>query len=133
VNDLARRAGIAAHVVRYYTQCGLLHPVRNARNAYREYAESDLLRLQFVCRAKTIGFTLQEIRMILRAAESGSTGTQVRQLVQARSREYEKKLEEALRLQQRIREAIAAWGDAADPSPDATSLQRLINAVAHEK
>jgi DNA-binding transcriptional MerR regulator len=133
VNDLARRARIAAHVVRYYTQCGLLHPVRNARNAYREYAESDFQRLQFICRAKTIGFTLREISMILQAAEAGSAGPQVKQLVQSRSREHEKRLEDAQRLQQRIREAIAAWGDAAEPPPDPTSLRRLIEAVAFEE
>ena len=64
VNELARRAGIPAHVVRYYTQCGLLIPARNARNAYREYRETDLHRLRFICKVKMIGLTLSEIDMI---------------------------------------------------------------------
>jgi DNA-binding transcriptional MerR regulator len=133
VNDLARRAGVAPHVVRYYTQCGLLYPMRNARNAYREYGEADLVRLQFICRAKTIGFTLDEIKTILKAADSGLPGSTLRQLVQSRCREHEKRLEDAQRLQRRIREAIEAWGDTDDSSLDPQVLRRLIDAVALEE
>lgn len=70
VNELARRAGIPAHVIRYYTQCGLLSPARNARNAYRDYDEMALRRLRFICNVKRLGFTLTEIGMILDAEEA---------------------------------------------------------------
>jgi DNA-binding transcriptional MerR regulator len=41
VQQLAKQVGLPAHVVCYYTQCGLLRPSRSARNRYREYAETD--------------------------------------------------------------------------------------------
>ena len=133
VNDLARLAGIAPHVVRYYTQRGLLDPARNARNGYREYRESDLYRLQFICRAKTVGFTLTDIKLILRDADSGvAPCPQVRRLVQRRSEENEQKLAEAQRLQRRIREAVDAWEKIPDAPPDHQSLCRLIDALALE-
>ncbi|HEY5568980.1 MAG TPA: MerR family transcriptional regulator, partial [Gammaproteobacteria bacterium] len=82
VNDLATRAGVPPHVVRYYTRRGLLHPKRNARNGYREYAAADLYRLKFICRAKRVGFTLTDIEMILGDADRGvSPCLQVRRLV----------------------------------------------------
>ena len=86
VNELATRVGIAPHVVRYYSQRGFLSPRRNARNAYREYGESDLLRLRFICRAKALGFTLKEIGLILEAADGAVVhATPLVELVRARS------------------------------------------------
>ena len=131
VHELARRVGIAPHVVRYYTQRGLLDPRRNTRNAYREYRESDLYRLQFICRAKTVGFTLTDIKLILGDADGGvAPCPQVRQLVQLRARENEQALAEAQRLQRRIREAIDTWEKIPDQPPDHKSLCRLIDALA---
>ena len=134
VTELARLAGIAPHVVRYYTQRGLLAPVRNARNSYREYRNSDVYRLQFICRAKTVGFTLTDIELILRDADAGvAPCPQVRELVQLRSEENEQKLAAAQRLQGRIREAIDAWSKIPDRPPDHHSLCRLIDALALEE
>jgi len=134
VNDLARLAGIAPHVVRYYTQRGLLDPARNARNGYREYRESDLYRLQFICRAKTVGFTLTDIKLILRDADGGvAPCPQVRALVQLRSKENEQRLVEAQRLQRRIRDAIETWEKIPDRPPNHQSLCRLIDALALEE
>jgi DNA-binding transcriptional MerR regulator len=131
VHDLARRAGIAPHVVRYYTQRGLLQPDRNARNRYREYGSADLYRLQFICRAKMVGFTLADIKLILSDADAGTAPCpQVRQIVQLRAMENEQKLVSAQRLQQRIREAVVAWEKIPDRPPDHRSLCQLIDAIA---
>jgi DNA-binding transcriptional MerR regulator len=131
VFELAKRGGVPAHVVRYYTQRGLLRPVRNSRNRYREYGEADLYRLQFVCRAKTVGFTLTDIELILRDADRGVPPCpEVRRLVRLRAQENEQRLAAAGDLQRRIREAVDAWEAIPDQAPDHKSLCRLIDAVA---
>ena len=133
-NDLAKRVGIPAHVVRYYTQRGLLRPARNARNRYREYGESDVYRLQFICRAKTVGFTLSDVQLILRDADSGvAPCPEVRRLVQVRAEENERRLADAEHLQRRIRAAVQAWNAMSDQPPDHQSLCRLIDAVVLER
>ena len=133
VNELARRAGVPAHVVRYYTQCGLLSPARNSRNAYREYGEDDLHRLRFICKFKTIGFTLSEIDMILKAVdEDASPLPAVRDLMRLRAEQYRKELASAQRLQQRIIELTEQWSAADDGTPERVKLQRLIEAVVLE-
>ena len=134
VNEVARRAGIPAHVVRYYTQCGLLSPARNSRNAYREYCETDLQRLRFICKAKVIGFTLSEIDMILRAVDDDTSAfATIRDLIQVRAQQYQRALASAQRLQQRIMEAIAQLEEPDDSIPERVKLQRLIDAVVlHE-
>jgi DNA-binding transcriptional MerR regulator len=133
VNDLARLAGIPPHVVRYYTQCGLLSPARNSRNAYREYGESDLHRLRFICKVKTIGFTLTEIGMILSAAdEDAAPFPAIRDLMRLRAEQYQRELASAQRLQRMILEVIEQWNRPDDGITERVKLQRLIEAVALE-
>ena len=134
VNELARRAGIPAHVVRYYTQCGLLSPARNSRNAYREYGESDLHRLRFICKAKIIGLTLNEIDMILRAVDDDAPRlSTIRDLLRSRAERYREELASAQRLQQRIMQAIEQWNEPDATIPENVKLRRLIDAVVlHE-
>ena len=134
VNELARRAGIPAHVVRYYTQCGLLTPARNSRNAYREYCESDLRRLRFICKVKTMGFTLGEIDMILTAADDDTSPLDgIRELMQFRVEQYRRELMSAQRLQQRIMDAIEKWNEPEGAAvPERAKLGRLIEAVLLE-
>ena len=134
VHDLAVRAGVAPHVVRYYTQRELLRPERNESNQYRMYSDSDLYRLRFICRAKRVGFTLSDIKMILHDAEAGVMPCpQVRDIIRKRTQDNEKRLEESMRLQRRMSDAIATWNEIPDQPPDHRSLCRLIDAVAIEE
>lgn len=131
VNVLAKRAGVAPHVVRYYTRCGLLTPQRNARNGYREYAPADVYRLRFIRGAKLVGFTLSDISLILRDADAGEAPCpEVRQIVQRRVRNHEECLAAAGRLQARIRAAVRLWETMPDQPPDHERLCRLIEAIA---
>jgi DNA-binding transcriptional MerR regulator len=130
VNELARRAGIPAHVVRYYTQRGLLSPARNSRNAYREYGETDLHRLRFICKAKIIGLTLSEIDMILGAVDDDAPRlSPIRDLLRSRAERYREELASAQRLQQRIMEALELWNEADVSISEHVKLRRLIDAV----
>ena len=132
VNELARRVGIVPHVVRYYSQRGFLSPRRNARNSYREYGESDLHRLRFICRAKALGFKLKEIGLILEAADGHLVSAiQLAQLVRARLADVERHQADAERLHRRIHEAIARWPVVAPWS--AADLRSLIDAIAQEE
>lgn len=131
VHDLAERAGVPDHVVRYYTQRGLLEPRRNSHNGYREFAPADLYRLRFICRAKLVGFTLSDISLILKDADRGvAPCPQVREIVRQRAEDNERRLAAAKRLQSRIRAAVDVWETMPDEPPDHESLCRLIDALA---
>ena len=65
IGELARRVGIPIDTVRYYERNGLLPPPARRASGYREYDECDIPRLQFVLRAKALGFSLQEVRELL--------------------------------------------------------------------
>ena len=130
VIELARQAGVADHVVRYYTQVGLLTPARDPENHYRDYAESDVYRVRFIRRAKSLGFTLRDVKAILHDADRGlSPCPEVRELIKLRARENHAHLDGLLRLQRRVEAAIANWELMPNRPPDHESLCHLIDTV----
>lgn len=134
VNELARESGVAPHVVRYYTQLGLLEPSRDPKNRYREYAEPDVYRIRFIRRAKWLGFTLRDVKAILHDADHGvAPCPDVRKIIKVRATENRDRLRELKRLQRRVEEAIAVWDTMPDQPPDHRSLCHLIDTVAAAK
>lgn len=131
VNELAKQAEVPAHVVRYYTQEGLLKPKRDPRNHYREYGGSDVYRVRFIRRAKWLGFTLRDVKAILHDADRGvSPCPDVREIIKLRARENRERLDRLTRLQHRVEDAIARWQSMPDRLPDHDNLCHLIDTVA---
>lgn len=131
VNDLAKQSGVPPHVVRYYTQIGLLTPKRDPKNRYRDYAAADVYRVRFIRRAKWLGFTLKDVEKILADADAGrSPCPEVREIVKIRARENHERLEDLHRLQRRVENAVAVWETLPDRRPDHDSLCYLIDTVA---
>jgi DNA-binding transcriptional MerR regulator len=65
IGVLARSAGVSVETIRYYERRGLLDQPASEGFGYRQYSEDDVRRLRFVRRAKSLGFTLKEIRELL--------------------------------------------------------------------
>lgn len=63
IGDLAARAGVAPSAIRYYERAGLLsEPGR--RSGRRTYDADALREVGFVTRARSAGFSVQEIRQL---------------------------------------------------------------------
>jgi Cu(I)-responsive transcriptional regulator len=66
IGEVARATGIKVVTLRYYEQLGLVPaPARTGGN-YRTYSVEDLRRLRFIRRCRDLGFTLGQIRELLR-------------------------------------------------------------------
>jgi len=65
IGQIAKRAGVAIDTVRYYERHGLLRSPARQSSGYRLYEEQDVERLRFIRRAKSLGFTLNEIQELL--------------------------------------------------------------------
>lgn len=69
IGDLARATGTRVETIRFYEAEGLLPPpARNFAN-YRIYEKSHLDRLSFIKRSRDLGFTLDQVRDLLRLAD----------------------------------------------------------------
>ena len=61
IGQLARQAGVPIDTIRYYERQQLIPEPARSASGYRQYAHDDVTRLNFIRRAKTLGFTLEEI------------------------------------------------------------------------
>lgn len=127
VSELAREAGVTAETVRHYTRESLLQPTRDPSNDYQIYTLSDLERLRFIQRARTLGFSVVEIREILEQADHGDSPCPlVRDLLASRLPEIHQRITELQALAARMEQALETWAKMPDGTPDGHSLCRLI-------
>lgn len=65
IGDAANRSGVSAKMIRYYEQIGLIPHASRTASGYREYELSDVHMLQFIARARDLGFSIAEITELL--------------------------------------------------------------------
>ena len=91
---LAKRVGCHSETIRYYEKVGLLPEPERAENGYRIYSEFHVQRLEFILRAKDLGFSGEVIGNLLRIASEGPehTRAEVKSLAQRHLVEIEQKI-----------------------------------------
>jgi DNA-binding transcriptional MerR regulator len=131
VLELAKKSGVAAHVIRYYARIGLLHPAYHSRNDYKIFADSDVARVRFVRQAQSLGYTLREIAQIFEESLRGkSPCPRVREIIKRRIKENQDKLDTLVQLQTRMEQALAQWSKMPDGVPNGNTVCHLIESVA---
>ena len=105
IGKFAAAEGVGVETVRFYQRRGLLALPERRGSGYREYSEADRWRLAFIRRARTLGFTLGEIRDLLGPAEARSTGEIVR-AAEARLEAVDRQIGELAQLRCRLRRLI---------------------------
>lgn len=68
IGQLAKAAEVPTSTVRYYEREGLLVPSARSASNYRLYTPQDLERLRFIRAAQATGFTLGDVKALLRPA-----------------------------------------------------------------
>jgi MerR family mercuric resistance operon transcriptional regulator len=71
IGEFARRTDCAIETIRFYEKIAIL-PKPRRRGRYRLYETADIGRLVFVRRARELGFTLDEVRELLRLSGAGA-------------------------------------------------------------
>jgi MerR family mercuric resistance operon transcriptional regulator len=76
IGELSRRTECNIETIRYYERIGLLPQPHRQGGRFRRYDADDVARLRFIRRARQLGFTLDEVRALMRLAHTN--GDQVR-------------------------------------------------------
>jgi len=130
-NEVAKSVGVSADVVRYYSRIGLLNPARNPDNGYRIYTPQDVNHVQFIRKAKWLGFTLKDVKTILGGADSGhSPCGEVRRIISERVLENQRRLEQLHETQARMERAMAYLALQSDSTPGNENICGLIEDLA---
>ena len=127
VSQLAKKTGVSADTVRFYTKEGILRPQKNPDNGYQQYNKSDFQRLTFARKARQLGFSLKEIQAILSQADDHSSPCpMVRSLFEKHLIQVEQQIEELQSLRQRMLDAVNVWQNMPDGVPDGQTICQLI-------
>jgi DNA-binding transcriptional MerR regulator len=70
IGQLAKESGVRTDTIRHYERLDILKPASRSKAGYRLYGQESLRTVKFIRRAKDLGFTLAEIKTLLRLKAS---------------------------------------------------------------
>lgn len=73
VGDLAKATGKTVRAIHLYEDLGLLKPHERSKGRYRLFASDALLRVRWITKLQSLGFSLAEIQELVRAQEGSET------------------------------------------------------------
>ncbi|WP_439119132.1 Cu(I)-responsive transcriptional regulator [Marivita sp.] len=123
IGDVAQKAGLPPKTIRYYEDIGLITPLRDT-NGYRVFRESDLHKLAFLGRARTLGFTIEDCRTLLALYEDDTRASaDVKDLAQAHLAKIEDKITQLESMRDTLSNLVQSC--AGDNRPDCPILSDL--------
>lgn len=69
IGALSKQSGVNIETIRYYEKIGVMPAPARSAGGYRMYAPDHLKRLRFVRRGRQLGFSLDELRGLLRLVD----------------------------------------------------------------
>lgn len=66
IGELARQADVNVQTIRFYEREGLLRKPVRTPSGYRSYERQDLERVEFIKACQGLGFTLREVKELIR-------------------------------------------------------------------
>jgi MerR family mercuric resistance operon transcriptional regulator len=129
IGKLSKQSGVNIETIRYYEKIGVMPaPGRNA-GGFRIYGPDHLKRLSFVRRSRQLGFSLDEIRNLLRLVDGhGHTCAEVHALMLSHLAEIRRKIRDLRRLQRAMAEMAARCSG--ESVPECPIVDALFDAPA---
>ncbi|MGH8178997.1 MAG: MerR family transcriptional regulator [Steroidobacter sp.] len=116
IAGLADAAAVSIETVRYYQRRGLMPEPTRPPGGIRRYAHADAERLCFIKRAQAMGFTLEEIKNLLRLRNQSSCHA-TRELAAAKLHVLDESIRELRKLRSELARLVAACDANAEESP----------------
>jgi DNA-binding transcriptional MerR regulator len=127
IGELAKTASTKVVTIRYYERVGLLPTPPRTSGNYRAYDREHVFQLRFIRRCRDLGFTLDQIRDLLRmSSRKEQDCTEVDRLAAAHLASVESKIADLKRLAvelRRLNKCCEGGGRIADC--------RIIEALSH--
>ena len=107
VGDLARETGKTVRAIHLYEELGLLKPASRSSGGFRLYDPSAVERVQWIGRLHTLGFSLHEMRELLRMWWSAGLGPEAMDELRALFGRKLEETREAIRKHQDLERELA--------------------------
>lgn len=81
IGEVSRRTGLPVRTIRFYEALGLIPPPARTEGGYRLYSPTDIRRLRLAKRARVLGLSLPQIKVLLEQAFAADCGTFAKQFL----------------------------------------------------
>ena len=127
IGEVSQRTGLPPKTIRYYEDIGLVKPLRDA-NGYRAFRESEMHKLAFLGRARTLGFSIEDCRNLLALWEDKNRASAD---VRAIAKDHLAQIEAKISGLQEMRDTLSTLvrDCAGDARPDCPILKTLGTAA----
>lgn len=109
IGALAEQTGVHVETIRYYQNLGLMPKPARAHGSVRRYGADAADRLRFIKRAQGLGFSLEEVKLLLDLSV-GEHCAETRTFAQQKKRLVEKKISDLRSIQTALDKLIRACG-----------------------
>jgi MerR family mercuric resistance operon transcriptional regulator len=108
IGGLSRSTGTKIETIRYYERVGLLPAPARSPGGYRLYGTDHLKRLSFICRARALGFSIGEVRTLLRLADERKRPcAEVRVVADAHLKDVRARIADLRRMERVLKATVA--------------------------
>ncbi|WP_170773831.1 Cu(I)-responsive transcriptional regulator [Ruegeria lacuscaerulensis] len=123
IGDVSTQTGLPAKTIRYYEDIGLVKPLRDD-NGYRVFRSQDVHKLNFLGRARALGFTIEDCRTLMALYEDETRASaDVKKVARAHLAQIEAKIADLNAMRDTLGHLVEAC--AGDDRPDCPILQDL--------
>ncbi len=124
IGQASSSTGVSAKMIRYYESIDLIRPGKRSDAGYRLYGEDDLHTLRFIKRARTLGFSLEQIRdLLLLWQDASRASAQVKDIALTHVADLDKRIVELTEMRDTLRDLAQAC--AGDQRPNCPILHGL--------
>jgi MerR family mercuric resistance operon transcriptional regulator len=108
IGQLSRRSGVGIETIRYYERIKVLPAPPRTASGRRVYGETEVRLLAFIRRSRELGFSLDEIRALLRLGAPGAaTCAEVKEIAAHHLQEVRAKMADLARFERILAETTA--------------------------
>lgn len=109
IGSLSQQSGVNIETIRYYEKIGVMPEPARTAGGYRVYGQGHVKRLHFVRRGRELGFSLDELRALLRLVDGHSyTCAEVHALTVEHLKDIQQKISDLRRLERVMSEMAAS-------------------------
>lgn len=119
IGEAAGLSGVSAKMIRHYESIGLIPEAARTSAGYRLYGDADVHRLRFIKRARSLGFAMKQIEMLLQLwSDRSRASAEVKRLAQQHADELSARIAEMQAMQRTLEDlARRCHGDARPDCP----------------
>ncbi len=130
IGEVAEHAGVSVDTVRYYERRKLLPRALRSEGGFRLFTADAIERVRFIRQAQDIGFSLNEIRMLV-AGGGADECRQIRDLLQSKLAETDQRIKELRAFNRTLRRHLRACEDELSRRGEASNCPVVLE-ISHK-